>query len=190
MPSQLVTKISAVVVALAGIGLIVIHEVDQGEQFRPDDWSAWNIGGGILVVAGLIIFALSFFIGKNTQLPHFLEKHGSALIYTAIVGSCLIGVAVLRSGDDNDDAGANTRREQYRQESIAIEEAQKNVRNYLKYPHDAEFSLLSTGARFVEDRNWWVVVGKVKAKNAIGNTLTHEYRAIFVSDEYKARMKG
>lgn len=65
----------------------------------------------------------------------------------------------------------------YGDEIDARVQAEAVVKKLLKYPHDADFSWLSS-ARLTEGdgpRNW-VVNGTVKAANALGAKRTHEYQ--------------
>lgn len=56
--------------------------------------------------------------------------------------------------------------------------AKQAVRGFLKYPHDAEFPWFGTAAAKTERPDMWVVKGTVKAKNAFGAELTHEWTVL------------
>lgn len=67
--------------------------------------------------------------------------------------------------------------------------AQKSIKAYLKFKHDAIFNddvkvqKLSAGLPDNQSLVWWMVSGTVKAPNALGTFLTHEYEVWSVEED-------
>jgi hypothetical protein len=67
------------------------------------------------------------------------------------------------------------------EETEIVFAAEKVVKEFLKWPHDASFSFLPE-VRFNDNRTAASVQGTVKAKNTFGAELTHEYLVLFVKE--------
>lgn len=72
-------------------------------------------------------------------------------------------------------------------DNLAMDIAEKEVKNHLKFPLDASFNWDKNVTREsptppFTDR-FWVVTGTVKAPNALGAKLTHEYKVILTADD-------
>jgi len=61
--------------------------------------------------------------------------------------------------------------------------SQKFVKRHLNYPHDASFPWGPTSTTYLDDLDAWRVAATVKAKNALGGTLTYEWVAIVYTDD-------
>lgn len=120
--------------------------------------------------------------GAPTEAERFVAASiavgvGSLLFLGFLVAVCCGFAGLLFQGDDSrtnyGSAGLQDTDDALQYEAASF--AEESVRGFTRFPLDATFP--ATTARRANSKRLWIVDGTVKAKNALGGELTHQWNA-------------